>query len=169
MCLPRWPGRFGNGWTDNFSINGVVERKIMNIRSISFFFALFILIGVTTVSAQQSAKTPEQVAQSLIDAYNARNLESIVRAYAPDSIAYALPSGEVILKGHDAIRKKFARILDPNVKFKAEVLSRIVDGKFVIDKEKISRTANGKVVESFGTVIYEITDGLIRTEWYLRQ
>lgn len=141
----------------------------MNIRTISFFFALFLLIGVTTVTAQQTVKTPEQVAQALIDAYNARNVDGIVKTYAPDSIAYSLPGGEVILKGHDEIRKKFARILDPNVKFKAEVLSRIVDGKFVIDKERITRTANGKVVESFGTVIYEITDGLIRREWYLRQ
>lgn len=141
----------------------------MNIRSISFFFALFLLIGVAALSAQQTVKTPEQVAQSLIDAYNARNLEGIVKAYAPDSIAYALPGGEVILKGHDEIRKKFARVVDPNVKLKVEVTNRIVDGKFVIDKERISGTANGKTVEYFGTVIYEITDGLIRKEWYLRQ
>jgi hypothetical protein len=52
---------------------------------------------------------------------------------------------------------------------KVEVVNRIVDGKFVIDKEKISGTSDGKTVEFFGTVIYEITDGLIRKEWYLRQ
>jgi len=74
----------------------------------------------------------------------------------------------VILKGHDEIRKKFAKVLDPNFKLKVEVVSRIVDGKFVIDKEKISGTADGRAVEYFGTVIYEITDGLIRKEWYLR-
>ena len=131
--------------------------------------AFCFLVFDATLSAQAVLKSPEQVAQSLIDAYNARNMDGILKAYAPDSVAYALPSGEVILKGHDEIRKKFARILKPNVKMKAEIVSRIVDGKFVIDKEKISGTADGEKVEFFGTVIYEITDGLIRKEWYLRQ
>ena len=119
--------------------------------------------------AQSIQKTPEQVAQSLVDAYNARNMDGILKAHSPDSVAYALPSGEVILKGHDAIRKKFARILEPNVNLKVEIVSRIVDGKFVIDKERIIGTDNGKPEEFYGTVIYEVTDGLIRKEWYLRK
>ena len=93
----------------------------------------------------------------------------LLKAYSPDSVAYALPGGEILLKGHDAIRKKFAPILEPNTKLKVEIVTRIVDGKFVIDKEKISGTVDGKPVEFYGTVIYEITDGLIRKEWYLRQ
>jgi len=132
----------------------------------AFCLTLFLFVGSST--AQQTVKPPEQVAQSLVDAYNARNMDGILKAYAADSTAYALPSGEVILKGHDEIRKKFAKALDPNFKVKVEVVSRIVDGKFVIDKEKISGTTDGKAVEYFGTVIYEITDGLIRKEWYLR-
>jgi len=139
----------------------------MKSGTIGLFLALFLLVGMAT--AQQAVKTPEQVAQSLIDAYNGRNMDGILKAYAADSTAYALPSGDVILKGHDEIRKKFARILEPNVKLKVEIVGRIVDGKFVIDKEKISGTSEGKSVEFFGTVIYEITDGLIRKEWYLRQ
>lgn len=129
--------------------------------------AMLFCLGIFT-HGQSANKTPEQVAQSLVDAYNARNMDGILKAYSPDSVAYALPSGEVILKGHDAIRKKFSRILEPNVNLKVEIVSRIVDGKFVIDKEKISGSDNGKRVEFYGTVIYEVTDGLIRREWYLR-
>lgn len=125
--------------------------------------------GQPVKTTQTVQKTPEQVAQSLIDAYNARDIEGILKAYSPESTAYALPSGEVILKGHDAIRKKFARVLEPNMKLKVEIVSRIVDGRFVIDKEKISGTSDGKPVEFFGTVIYEIADGVIQKEWYLRQ
>lgn len=132
-------------------------------------FASVHFIGITSAAAQPAVKTPEQVAQSLVDAYNARNMDGILKAYAADSVAYELPSGKVILKGHDEIRKKFASILQPNVNVKVEIVSRIVDGKFVIDKEKISGTSDGKKVEFFGTVIYEITDGLIRKEWYLEQ
>lgn len=134
--------------------------------------AAFLLCTGTAASGQDvktTQKTPEQVAQALVDAANARDLEGILKAYAPDSTAYALPSGEVILKGHDAIRKKFARVLEPGMKLKVEIVNRIVDGKFVIDKEKITGTADGKPVEFYGTVIYEIVDGLIRKEWYPRQ
>lgn len=137
---------------------------MFKIGTIGLFFAVLLFVGA---SSAQTVKSPEQVAQSLVDAGNARNMDGILKAYAPDSVAYALPSGEVILKGHDEIRKKFARILEPNVKLKVEIVSRIVDGKFVIDKEKISGTSDGKPVEFFGTVIYEITGGLIRKEWYL--
>lgn len=129
--------------------------------------ALIFCMGIFA-HGQAMQTTPEQVAQSLIDAYNARNMEGILKAYSPDSVAYALPSGEVILKGHDAIRKKFSRILEPNVNLKVEIVNRIVDGKFVIDKEKITGTDNGRAIEFYGTVIYEVTDGLIRREWYLR-
>jgi hypothetical protein len=140
----------------------------MKLKMIAGFAAVMISLAVC-VSSQSTQKTPEQVAQGLVDAYNARSMDGILKAYSPDSVAYALPSGEVILKGHDEIRKKFARVLEPNFKLKVEIVNRIVDGKFVIDKEKISGTVDGKPEEFYGTVIYEITDGLIRKEWYLRQ
>ena len=140
----------------------------MKLKMIAAHAAIMLCVGIF-VSGQTVQKTPEEVAQSLVDAYNARRMDGILKAYSPDSVAYALPSGEIILKGHDAIRKKFARILEPNVNLRVDIVNRIVDGKYVIDKEKISGTSDGQPVEIFGTVIYEITDGLIRKEWYLRQ
>jgi hypothetical protein len=68
----------------------------MKVGTIGIFLALFLFVGT---SAAQTVKSPEQVAQSLVDAYNARNMEGILNAYAPDSVAYSLPGGEVILKG----------------------------------------------------------------------
>ena len=130
--------------------------------------ALILSLGLL-VSGQSVHKTPEQVAQALVDAYNARNMDGILNAYSPESTAYELPSGNVILKGHDAIRKKFSRIMQPNVSLKVEIIKRIVDGKFIIDLEKITGTADGKPQEFYGTVIYEIADGVIVREWYLRQ
>ena len=96
-------------------------------------------------------------------------MDGILKAYSPESTAYELPSGNVILKGHDAIRKKFSRIMQPNVSLKVEIVKRIVDGKFVIDLEKITGTIDGKSQEYGGTVIYEIVDGVIIREWYPRQ
>jgi hypothetical protein len=140
----------------------------MTITKIASFAVVVFSFGVFAV-AQTVIKKPEQVAQSLVDAYNTRNMDGILQAYSPESTAYALPSGDVILKGHDAIRKKFSRILEPNVRLKVEIVTRIIDGKFVIDKEKITGTVDGKPVEYFGSVIYEIKDGLIVREWYPRQ
>ncbi len=84
-----------------------------SLKTGSVAFAVFLFVGIMPVSAQQTIKTPEQVAQSLVDAYNARDMDGILKAYASDSTAYSLPDGKVMLKGHDAIRKKFAPILDP--------------------------------------------------------
>ncbi len=119
-------------------------------------------------SGQPKQKTPEQVAQALIDAFNAHDVEGILKTYSTDSVAYQLPGGESILKGHVDIRKKFATAFERDHKVKVEIVQRIVDGKFVIDKEKITGMRDGKPYEFFGTIIYEITDGLIRKEWYLR-
>ena len=130
---------------------------------------LLIMSLCILASGQTAQRSPEQVAQSLVDAYNARNMDGILKAYSPESTAYALPSGDVILKGHDAIRKKFSRIMEPNVRLKVEIVTRIVDGKFVIDKEKITGTVDGKPREYYGTVIYEVVDGVIVREWYPMQ
>lgn len=140
----------------------------MKIKTIGFLAALILALGAF-VPAQTAPKTPEQVAQFLVDAYNARNMDGILNAYSPQSTAYALPTGDVILKGHDAIRKKFSRIMQPNVSLKVEIVKRIVDGKFVIDLEKITGTIDGKPQEYGGTVIYEIVDGVIVREWYPMQ
>ena len=91
----------------------------MKLTTLAATVALILSVGVF-VTAQTAPKTPEQVAQSLVDAYNAKNMDGILKAYSPESTAYALPSGEVILKGHDAIRKKFSRIMEPNVSLKVE-------------------------------------------------
>ncbi|HJS52322.1 MAG TPA: hypothetical protein VJ781_10515, partial [Pyrinomonadaceae bacterium] len=74
----------------------------MKLKMIAAHAAIMLCVGIF-VSGQTVQKTPEEVAQSLVDAYNARRMDGILKAYSPDSVAYALPSGEIILKGHDAI------------------------------------------------------------------
>ena len=85
-----------------------------------------------------------------------------------DSADRRLPSGEIFLTGHADIRKKFETAFQRNPTIKVEVVQRIVDGVFVIDKEKIVVVIDGKKSERFGVVIYEIRDGLIVNEWYPR-
>jgi hypothetical protein len=146
------------------------------LKKISIYIALVVVAlafaesaGAQTASTIAKTKTPEQVAQALVDAFNAKDMDGILKTYSPDSVAHHLPSGEVFLKGHAEIKKKFSKMFEGDTKVKVEVVNRIVDGKFVIDKERITGTLKGETFEFFGTVIYEITDGLIRKEWYLQQ
>ena len=69
--------------------------------------------------------------------------------------------------GHAEIGRKFLSIFERDPKVKVTVISRIVDGRFVIDKEKITGIMEGKRYTRYRTVIYAITGGLIREEWYL--
>lgn len=132
------------------------------------FLVLIALATISTFAFQAKPKAPAEVAQALVDAFNAHDVEAILKSYHLNSVARRLPSGEVILTGHADIRKKFATSFQRNPTIKVEVVQRIVDGVFVIDKEKIIVVTDGKTTERFGIVIYEIRDGLIVNEWYPR-
>ena len=112
------------------------------------------------------ARTPAAVAQALVDAFNAHDVEGVLAVYAPDCVARRLPGGEEFLRGRDAVRAKFAALFEKNPGVRIEIVGRIVHGSFVIDREKIMGAAGG-AGPSFGVVIYEIWDGAIRNEWYL--
>lgn len=127
-----------------------------------------VLVSVCTFGFQSDSKSPERVAQALVDAFNAHDVEGILKTYHPNSVARRLPSGEVILTGHADIRKKFETAFQRNPAIKVEIVQRMVDGVFVIDKEKIITLTDGKKAERFGLVIYEIRDGQIVNEWYPR-
>ncbi len=129
---------------------------------------VIVIISITTFGFQPDKKSPDRVAQALVDAFNAHDIEGILKTYHPNSVARRLPSGEVILTGHADIRKKFETAFQRNPSIKVEVVERIVDGFFVIDKEKIITVTEGKKSERFGLVIYEIRDGQIVNEWYPR-
>lgn len=134
-------------------------------------FTLLVLVVFTTISTfafQAKQKTPANVAQALVDAFNAHDVDAILKTYHPNSVAHRLPDGKVLLNGHADIRKKFETAFQRNPSIKVEIVQRVVDGTFVIDKEKIIVVADGKTTERFGLVIYEIRDGMIVNEWYPR-
>jgi len=143
----------------------------MKTKKIAFSCVLVVglLVSAGSNLGQTSQQPPEQVAQALVDAFNTRDIDAIIKTYSPDSVAYRLPDGEAFISGHAELRKKFTSAFERDATVKVKVVNRIVDGKFVIDKERITGLTNGKRYERYATVIYEITGGLIRKEWYLRQ
>jgi hypothetical protein len=70
--------------------------------------------------------SPLQVVQAQLDAFNARDIDALMRAYAPDAEQFTL-HGERLAKGHDEIRPRYiARFTEPDLH--ARLLSRIVMG-----------------------------------------
>jgi hypothetical protein len=106
--------------------------------------------------------SPEAVVQRQLDAYNARDLDSLLATYAADARQYELP-GKLLATGPAEIGPRLAlRFQEPNLH--ARLLQRAVMGNIVIDHEEISRSfpeGPGKVDL---VAIYEVIDGKIQSQ-----
>ncbi|RZA32980.1 MAG: steroid delta-isomerase [Lysobacteraceae bacterium] len=103
--------------------------------------------------------SPLAVVQAQLDAYNAKDLDALMRTYAPDARQFAL-HGALLAEGHDQIRPRYQeRFLEPDLQ--ARLLTRSVVGNFVTDLEVVTRN----FPEGRGTVemlcVYEVVDGRI--------
>jgi putative hydrolase of HD superfamily len=104
--------------------------------------------------------SPLAVVQAQLDAFNAKDIDALMRTYAPDAEQFAL-HGERLAKGHDELRPRYAaRFTEPDLH--ARLLARTVMGNFVTDLELITRN----FPEGVGTLemlcIYEVIGGRIR-------
>ena len=104
--------------------------------------------------------TPAAVVQAQLDAYNAKDIDALMRTYAPDARQFAL-HGALLAEGIDAIRPRYeARFQEPDLH--AQLLTRSVVGNFVTDLELVTRN----FPEGRGTVemlcVYEVVDGRIQ-------
>lgn len=107
-----------------------------------------------------STSGPQSVVQAQLDAYNAKDIEALLKTYAPDAEQFTL-HGELLAKGHEQLRSRFImRFAEPNLH--ARLLSRIVVGNVVTDLELITRD----FPEGLGTLemlcIYEVVDDRIQ-------
>jgi len=103
--------------------------------------------------------SPLAVVQAQLDAYNAKDLDALMAAYAPDAQQFAI-HGALLAQGHDQIRPRYQeRFLEPDLH--ARLVNRSVIGNFVTDVEIVTRN----FPEGRGTVemlcVYEVVDGRI--------
>jgi hypothetical protein len=147
-----------------------MKKAFSGAISLAFALTFALMVAPSALRAQDRTadpfKSPQAVAQALVDALNAHDLDAVLRAYAPDSVARRLPGGEEFLHGHADIRAKFVTMFAKDPAIRVEVVQRVVHGDFVFDQEKITGRSQGGP-PLYGAVIYEIRDGLIRNEWYL--
>jgi hypothetical protein len=107
----------------------------------------------------KNEKSPRDVVQRQLDAYNAKDVEALLATYAEDAEQFEYPEKR-IARGVGELRDRFAqRFQEPNLR--ADLLSRIVMENTVIDHERVTRT----FPEGPGSVeliaIYEISGGKI--------
>jgi putative hydrolase of HD superfamily len=104
--------------------------------------------------------SPLSVVQAQLDAYNAKDVDALLRTYAPDAEQFTL-HGELLARGHRQLRERFlARFEEPDLH--ARLVSRVVVGNVVADVERITRN----FPEGLGTLemlcVYELVDGRIQ-------
>ncbi len=109
------------------------------------------------------ASSPEAVVQAQLDAYNARDVEALLRVYAEDAELYEHPS-TLLARGTATLRERFAiRFREPDLH--AKLLNRMVMGNTVIDHERVTRN----FPEGRGTIemimVYEVQGGRIVRAW----
>ncbi|WP_454908520.1 nuclear transport factor 2 family protein [Variovorax gossypii] len=100
------------------------------------------------------------VVQAQLDAYNARDLEALLRTYAADAALFDL-HGERTASGRTELRARFSlRLAEPDLH--ARLLTRTVMGNVVVDFEIVTRN----FPEGSGTMemlcVYEVRDGHIQ-------
>jgi hypothetical protein len=100
-----------------------------------------------------------------LEAYNAHDLEQFLSHYAPDvELHKIVPNGTSVVRGLDAMRQSYAFLDNVPAGFRAEIVSRMVAGRYVIDHERISVPDKGSFE---GVAIYEVKDKTISRVWFL--
>ena len=105
-------------------------------------------------------RSPLEVVQAQLDAYNRKDIDALVDTYAQDAEQFTL-HGDRISKGREQLRSQLlSRFKEPDLH--AQLVSRTVIGNFVTDSEIITRN----FPEGLGTLemlcIYEVAHGFIQ-------
>ena len=129
--------------------------------------ALFVLplLLAASPAAVAPSTDPATILDREIAAYNARNMDAFLAFYTPDAELYEFPD-KLLAKGTEALRKRYEpRFGEPNLH--ATIVSRMVIGDKVIDRENIVRT----FPEGTGTwdvvAISEVKGSLISRVWFI--
>lgn len=111
----------------------------------------------------QSNSNAESVVQRQLDAYNTKDVDSLMAVYADDAQQFEHPV-KLLANGAAEIRGRFeARFKEPNLH--AQLIKRIVCGNTVIDQEIVTRTFPEGTGRMELVAIYEVKDDKISKAW----
>jgi hypothetical protein len=105
--------------------------------------------------------SPEVVVQRQLDAYNAKDVDAWISAYAPEAKQFEL-GGPLLADGHAQIRTRaVARFQEPHLH--AQLIRREAFGNVVIDHEDVTRTFPEGPGRVEMVCVYVVEKGLIQS------
>ena len=111
-------------------------------------------------------KTPRDIADTQLVAYNARDLEAFMALFAEDAWIGDLPTGERRATGKAAITEIYRARFSDNPRLHCVVNVKMDLGAFAIDHETVTGLASGDID---AIAVYEVREGLIRSVRFIRQ
>jgi hypothetical protein len=135
------------------------------MRIVHLSCAVLLAACTTNTRAPASESDPAGVVQAFYDAFNRRDVEGVVAAFAPDAALVVSADGEIpadtVAQGTGDLRRYYKQwfVLFPDMRL--EVRERSVNGRTVVDHLLVRGDPCGG--KTTAIVIYEVVDGRIRT------
>jgi len=111
------------------------------------------------------AKTPGQLIQQQVNAYNAGDIDNFMETFHPEIKVYNYPN-DLRFDNKADKRAAYKQLFDKYPNNHAEIVERMTIGNFVIDKEKV--TGRGDAQPRYVIALYEIKDGLIYRVYFMK-
>jgi hypothetical protein len=156
-------GRIAPGMLADLVVLG--EDPLRDIRNAARV-QLVVKGGQVMRPAELIPESAVDLVQRQVNAYNARDLEAFVNAYSTDVEFFELGERRPFASGRGDLRTRYGRFFAENPKLHCEIVSRIRQGDHVIDQERVTGLADGRVLEA--VAVYQVALGRIRRVWFLR-
>lgn len=111
-----------------------------------------------------SERSPEDLAQAQLDAYNGKDIKAFVACYHKDVEVFDFQNGELRMKGLEAFEERYTKLFQ-NTKIHARLEQRMSLGAVVMDKEFVTGMGDDPVE---AIAIYEVAENLIRKVWFVK-
>ena len=111
------------------------------------------------------AKWTEDAVERQVRAYNAHDVEAFVACYA-ETVVIEDADGGVLMSGQADVREQYGRLFAGLPNLKAEIVSRIRVGSYVVDEERVTGRPEGDL---HAVAIYRLdSDGSIDRVRFVR-
>ena len=118
----------------------------------------------TTRLAFVAEKSPEDIVQKQVDAFNARNLDDFAACYTEDVVVSNFPN-ELLYEGNETLKSNYERFYAKTPKVSVKVVKRIRVGNTVMDEELV--TVGDNTHQQIA--IYKVKNGRISSMTFIHQ
>jgi hypothetical protein len=108
---------------------------------------------------------PETLVQRQLEAYNQHDLAAFAATYSEDIELYNFPNS-LISKGKPELQRSYGKLFQERPTLHSTVLSRTVQGNFVINKEAVVGLVEGDRVFEV-VAVYQVSNDLISKVWFI--